>query len=83
VALLDTLNLHTGKGPAMANRVKLLLERLADSDDHATLLAALYDPSIRHASLTKALQAEYGQAVVTATSVRDYRERHLTQVDGL
>lgn len=83
MALIDTLNLHTGRGPAMANRVKLLLERLADSPDHAVLLAALYNPSIRHAALTKALHAEYGQNVVTATSVRDYRERHMTQVDGL
>jgi hypothetical protein len=83
MALLDTLNMHTGKGPAITNRVKILLEKLADSEDHATLLAALHDSSIRNAALTKALRAEYGSNAVTDSSVREYRVKHMAQVDGL
>lgn len=83
MALLDTLNLHTGKGPATANRVQLLLERLHGTEDHTVLHTALADPTIRHAALTKALRTEYGQDVVTNTSVRDWRQSHPAQVDGL
>lgn len=57
------------------SKIDVLLERLkAESkEDHDTLLAALNDPEIRDATLTKAVKTEYGADVLSNTSVREYR----------
>lgn len=83
MALQDRLAELAGKGPATKNRVDILLDELAGSDDGETLTAALNTPKITAASLTRALRTEYGQTVVTDTSVDAWRRKNLAEVNGL
>jgi hypothetical protein len=85
MALFETLAELEGNSPAKKNRVDLLLDKLSTTmpDDHATLLAALQNKTLRSVVLTKALRQEYGIATVTDTSVSHWRRKNLGEVDGL
>ena len=82
MALADNLELHNTKGPAKANRLSLLLARLEGTEDHGVLMDAIRS-DMRHVAITKALRTEYGNDVVTDTSVREYRLRMNREVTGL
>lgn len=82
MALADNLALHHTKGPAKANRVQMLLSRLEGTPDHGVLMDALRS-EMRNVAITKALRTEYGNDVVTDTSVREYRLRMNREVTGL
>lgn len=85
MALQDTINDVAGKGPAVKNRVDILLDTLLQDkpEDFTTLKAALRDPSVRAVTLTKALRAEYGHETVNDTSVSHWRTKNLREVNGL
>ena len=85
MALSDSLAELAGTGPATKNRVTILLDRLKEegSDDFTILLDALGNPSLRSATLTKALRKEYGHDIVKDSSVTEYRRSRNSQVTGL
>jgi nitrogen regulatory protein PII-like uncharacterized protein len=86
MALSDTVSELRGTGIATQNRVKLLLNRLAEenSEDRETLVKLLRDGSVTSVFITKVLRKEYGHDVVKDLSVASYRRTYLPQeVDGL
>lgn len=86
MALLDTLTELSGKSPASKSRVDILLDKLIleAPEDYKTLQQALRDPSLPHHVITKSLRREYGNAVVTDSSVGEWRRKNLpTSVNGL
>jgi hypothetical protein len=84
MALEQTLLSFTSSAPATKNRVEILLDRLAGTEDFPVLSAALRNPAaIRGAALTKALRKEYGDDVVKDFSVDDWRRKNLAEVTGL
>lgn len=85
MALAQTLSELAGTGPAPRSRVSILLDRLHAENltDYETLLKALANKAISGATLTKALRAEYGQGIVTDSSVGDFRRTHTAELTGL
>lgn len=83
MSLSSTLSDITSKAPAPRNRVDILLDKL-EGEDLETLQAALRNPSVSSASLTKAIRIEYHDLDVVKDSCVDrWRRKHLTDVDGL
>ena len=77
MALSDTLSEITGNSVAIKNRVDILLEKWAGTEDGETLLAALHNPDISSAALTKALRRETkAHDVVKESSVADWRRKN-------
>ncbi len=83
MALSDTLNDITRTAPAAKNRVDILLDRLEGTEDHPVLIAALTNPLITGAALTRALRREYGNIAVKDFSVDNWRRSHNADVTGL
>lgn len=83
MSLLDSLQEFTASAPATKNRVEILLDRLAGTEDLPTLSTALRNPAISGSTLTKALRKEYGHTVVTDNSVGEWRRRNLSELTGL
>ena len=83
MSLSATLSEFAGTGPAHRNRVETLLEKVAGTEDHPVLAAALRNRSISSAQLTKALRKEYGQDVVKDGSIAEWRRRNSVELNGL
>lgn len=83
MALSDTLSELARKSVATRNRVDILLDSLAGSDDGDTLTQVLGNPAITSATITRALRVEYGQSVVTDSSVDAWRRKNAAEVNGL
>lgn len=85
MALSDTLNAFTQKGPAPQNRVDILLDRLREEnpDDYEALQTALMTKSVRGVVLTAALRKEYGKDAVRDRSVDDWRRKTHREINGL
>lgn len=85
MALSDTIQTVTGQSIAPKNRVDILLEKWEGTEDGETLLAALNNPDIPSAALTRALRQEtHTHSVVKDGSVAEWRRRNTSQeIDGL
>lgn len=83
MALSDTLSELARKSVATRNRVDILLDSLAGSDDGDTLTQVLGNLSITSATITRALRVEYGQTVVTDSSVDAWRRKNSAEINGL
>lgn len=86
MALQDTLAELSSKGPAVKNRVDILLEKLKVEapEDYRTLTFALRDKNLRAAALTKAIRQEYGIDTVKDQSVSEWRRKSTpAEVNGL
>lgn len=84
MALSDTLAAMTRTSPAGSNRVDVLLDKLAGTDDERVLRSALANPLITATAITKALWAEYGKDVVKEKTVAEWRRNNApVEVSGL
>lgn len=84
MALQDTLvELKGTSRVAAKNRVAILLDKLAGTEDEKVLLKALHDRRLSNAVLTRALQKEYGEEIVKPNSVREYRVNTLKTLTGM
>jgi hypothetical protein len=85
MALSDTLLSITGSSVSPKNRVDILLEKWAGTEDGDTLLAALNNPDVTASALTKALRKEtHAHDVVKDSSVSEWRRKNASQeIDGL
>lgn len=84
MALSDHITELTQNSVAPKNRVDILLDKWEGTPDGETLLAALHNPDISSAALTKALRRETKtQSVVMDNSVAAWRRKNLVEVTGL
>lgn len=85
MALSDSILAITGSSVAPKNRVDILLEKWEGTEDGETLLAALNNPGITSAALTRAIRQEcHARDVVKDSSVDAWRRANTgTEVTGL
>ena len=84
MALSDSITAVTQNSIAPKNRVDILLDKWEGTPDGETLLAALHNPDISSAALTRALRRETKvNSVVKDNSVDAWRRKNLTEVNGL